>query len=236
MSLRATVISSCARRSGAVIGALVIGVGTLLGSCGTDDDGGAAPIEETDTTDAATAAPDAGDLGWVGRVEGTNAFAAVVAGGGRIVAYVCDGDAGIGEWFSGEVDDRGGFALESASGATLKGREDDDMVSGDLDLGEGVSHRFELERAQPGAGLYRVEDAAADRDEVRAGWIVDNDGEQRGSLRIGTVSRSAPSLPGSTLTLDGATYSIVGYSVPTRPSPGTPPGVPIPYPNIATAP
>lgn len=208
----------------------LVTISALIGSCGTDDERPAGPAERSDTV-----APGTADPGWVGQVDGTNAFAAVVAGGGHVVAYVCDGEAGIAEWFSGDTGDAGSFALTSASGATLNGREGSDRITGDLDLGDGTSHRVVLERAAPGAGLYRVEDPAADRDGVRAGWIVDNDGDQRGSLRVGTISRSAPPLPGSTLTVSDVSYTVVVYAVPARPAPSAPGPIPIPYPNTDKA-
>lgn len=216
-----------ARRTVATVCAVagLVSISALVGACGTDDERADAPAEQVDAVD-----PETPDRGWVGHVDDTTAFAAVVAGGGRIVAYVCDGDAGIAEWFSGDTGDDGTFALTSRSGATMSGRESADQITGELDLGDGASHRFTLDRSEPGAGLYRVEDPAADRDGVNAGWIVDNHGDQRGSLRIGTVTRSAPALPGSTLTVNDASYGVVVYSVPTRPTPSAPAPVPTPYP------
>lgn len=207
----------------AVVGLMALVVSS--GACRADEEGAVAPAEQIDVADRESADP-----GWVGSVDGTDAFAAVVVGGGRVVAYVCDGDAGIAEWFTGETGDEGSFALTSASGATMRGQEGDDRVTGSVGLGDGATHRFVLERAEAGAGLYRVEDPEAERDGVRAGWIVDNDGDQRGSLRIAGASSPAPALPGSTLTVEDTSYTVVVYSVPTRPPPGGPGPVPIPYP------
>ncbi len=44
-----------------------------------------------------------GENGFVGTVEGTNAFVSILLGEEEGIAYVCDGDEDISEWFSGPI-------------------------------------------------------------------------------------------------------------------------------------
>jgi hypothetical protein len=69
-------------------------------------------------TVACSAAPAAIALDTVGKVGGSTALVAVVAADDKLIAYVCDGGAALGERFAGTA--AGGHAdLSSASGAQL---------------------------------------------------------------------------------------------------------------------
>lgn len=105
-----------------------------------------------------------------------------------------------------------------------------DHAEGSVTLANGEQHAFSATKAIGDAGLYRLDVAAAEAVGVQAGWIVDNAGDQRGSLRVNGVSRSAPSVPGKTLNVGGVELPVVVYFTPPE-TPATPPGVPIPYPN-----
>lgn len=102
---------------------------------------------------------------------------------------------------------------------------------GRVDLGDEGSHAFALVPAEGDAGLFRVEDPEADRAGVSAGWIVGNDGAQRGSLRIRGTTRTVPERPKSALTVGGTDYSVVFYAVPARLTPAAPSPLPVPCPN-----
>ncbi len=60
-------------------------------------------------------------------------------------------------------------------------------------------------------------------------WIVDGEGEQRGSLRVRGTKRPAPALPADGLVVDGRRLPISVFTI----SPAAPSPVPVPYPNIA---
>ena len=102
-----------------------------------------------------------------------------------------------------------------------------------MTLAGGERHHFEAVPAEPGAGLLRVTGPEAEADVVVAGWIVSNDGEHRGSLRVGGVARTAPPPPDGSVIVDGARYP-VSIFLTSPENPATPPGVPIPYPNTGT--
>lgn len=196
---------------------VALALAVVVAACGDSD--------STPTDDAVAA------QGWVGHVEGTDAFVAIVAGDGEVVAYVCDGDDDIAEWFTGEADSDEAFSLVASSGAVITAEADDGGWAGSITL-SGATHAFEAEAADGDAGLYRVRSPEAQSDGVEAGWVVDNAGDLRGSMRVRGKTRAAPSLPGASLTVDGTAYPVVVYRAtpPNQPSP-VPPGVPIPYPN-----
>lgn len=203
-----------------IVVALALTLALVVSAC---SDEGATVDERSDT-----------DPGWVGHVDGTDAFVAVVAGGGRVVAYVCDGDAGVGEWFAGEAESDDAFSLTAPSGAAITARDDAGAWAGSVTLADGTTHSFSAVPADGDAGLYRVESAEATRDGIEAGWIVDNEGALRGFHRVRGATRTAPPLSGGSLTVDGTAYPVVVYRVPepdVRSPQPVPPFVPTPYPN-----
>jgi hypothetical protein len=195
-------------------------------ACGGDEETAARPGEPTSPASSEPAGP---DRGHVGRVSGTDAFIAVVAGGGEAVVYVCDGDAGIAEWFAGPVADEGSFDLTNDGGAGVRAAVVDDRYEGEVTFANGDQRPFSAVAAEEGAGLYRVMGSEAEAAGVDAGWIVDNDGEQRGSMRVQGVAHEAGSLPGEAVVVAGTSLPVMVFLVPRTPA--TPPGVPIPYPN-----
>jgi hypothetical protein len=170
------------RRSGAV----ALGIGLLvLGAC--DDDA----AEDGTGFDAAE--------GFVGELEGTNAFVAVVADEDSVEVYACDGDAGIATQLTGEVDDPTEFALSNDNGEAAEVAFADGAYSGSITFADGSTHEFTTEAAEGDAGLYHATSTLPESIE-RAGWIVRNDGEQRGSYEIKNVQvtsiRAAPPIQG----------------------------------------
>lgn len=125
-----------------------------------------------------TSASPSGSL--VGMVEGTDAFIALVPQeNNSLVAYICDGQT-ISAWFRGE---RNGneVDLTATSGAQLQANLDGDAAAGTIILADGQSHTFTASLASGEAGLYRAEAAFEGSDYV-GGWIVLNDGSQRGAI------------------------------------------------------
>lgn len=188
-----------------------------VGACGGDDD--------TDTaTPDATPTNATGDRGFVGEVDGTDAYIAVVSGTTEAVAYVCDGDADIAEWFRGPVDADGHMELTNDRGATLEATIGDG-VTGAITFADGSTHDLAATAATGDAGLYRI---AGEDPDVVGGWVVGLDGTARGSLRVRGIRKTAAPEPTATVEVDGRTFDVVAFVAP--PSPGGP--IPIPYPNF----
>ena len=172
------------RRAGRLTVAIAIGTGALgLAACG-DDYGGDDSDDDTGSgqvTEPGTAAELPVEL--VGEVEGGEAFVAIVAGGdGEVTAYVCDGEEGdmaaSGDWFTGEVDGAE-LSLQAESGATLEAELTDEGATGTYTSADGTTQDLSAEPAEGEAGLYRGEDG-----DVVAGFIVSNDGDDRGGIGI----------------------------------------------------
>lgn len=205
-------------------GGLFLGAATLvLPACG-DDDGADRAADIEDLADAGR--------GFVGTVEGTNAFVAVIAGGGEAIVYVCDGDEDLAEWFAGSMDETT-IELTTESGALVEAAPSEDGYIGTVTFADGETHRFDAEPAAPGAGLFRVTGPDARTAGITAGWIVTNDGAQRGSLRVRGTSRTAPPAPADSITVDGKRLAVSVIVVPVR-KPSSPAPIPIPYPNTGT--
>ena len=88
----------------------------------------------------------------VGKVEGTNAFVAVVVDReNHALAYICDGNE-IAEWFRGAVAQDGSLDLRSEGGALLVAEVAKSGTEGTVTL-EGEEHAFSASRAEEPAGL-----------------------------------------------------------------------------------
>lgn len=180
-----------ARRTiGIGIGALAL-LALLVGACSDDDSGDEASGGDTPVAEADFAAA----TGFVGELEGTDAYVAVVAGQETVEVYACDGESGIAERFTGEVDDPTEFTLTNDAGGEATVEFADGAFAGDITLADGSTHAFATEAAEGDAGLYHPVDPPED---VRAGWVVLNDGSQRGSfggVASGGGYIAAPKLP-----------------------------------------
>ncbi|MDN5932501.1 MAG: hypothetical protein L0I24_15785 [Pseudonocardia sp.] len=134
----------------------------------------------------------------VGRVAGTGALVAVVTDGDRVVAYVCDGPAGLGERFFGTLDgDRA--VLRSDGGAELDLTVARGGASGSFTAAGGTPTAFTTTAVSGDAGLF-LADGIVDGEVLGAGWIVLADGTQTGTeTRNRRESRSAPRLEGKAI-------------------------------------
>jgi len=138
-------------------------------------------------------------LGFVGAVDGTNAFVSVVVADGgtagdEAIVYVCDGEAEIREWFRGPIDDPTHFNLSNDAGAGVNVTLGDGGYSGEFTQTSGPAHAFTTVQASGDAGLYEVDDPTAAEDGVWAAWIVDNDGNERGAFLRRGKFRPTPRL------------------------------------------
>lgn len=170
-----------------------------------------------------------GENGFVGAVEGTNAFVAILAGEAVAVAYVCNGDEKISEWFKGDVVQSTTIDMTNADGANLSARFSKDSFTGTVTLSSGATHSF---RATPGtghAGVYRVMSDDAVSDQVDAGWVLLSSGEERGALQVQSTFQATPALPQTEPAASSSSYAVFRFKIE---PPGPVPPVPIPYPHF----
>lgn len=155
------------RSAGAVVGLLAV---LLLSACGNETAGAGGPASEPDS-------------GYVGTVDGTDAFIALVVSGSNAAVYACDGDHQIAEYFWGPTEDGTAVALDSLAGGAVDADPVDGAFTGTITFADGDEHAFTTEAAVGDAGMYLVVGEQAVAAEVSAGWILDNDGAERGALR-----------------------------------------------------
>ena len=169
---------------------VVIGVA----ACSGGDDGSGAG-EGADGTTATTGVPAVGSF--VGTVEGTDAYLAVVAGSQAVVAFATDGST-----FSlpfGGARDGDQVDLESRDGSTLSAEIAGDGVSGTIVV-DGDEHAVSLEPTDGDAGLYRAAGEVGDNP-VWVGWVVLNDGSQLGAANTADGIVEPPTVDTETSTI-----------------------------------
>jgi hypothetical protein len=95
-----------------------------------------------------------------------------------VTAYLCDSQE-VSQWISGEIEGQQGtlIAAESSADVTVA----DGSVWGTLILDGGETRLFTAESAHDDAGVYHAEFSQGGVDH-RLGWVVLNDGRQRGPL------------------------------------------------------
>jgi len=144
---------------------------------------------------------------FVGKVDGSDAFIAVILHtNGAVTAYVCD-SADISEWFKGSVTGSS-LDLTSKGGAHLTADLAADSFNGIFtpSRANGASSlTFNVKAADQPAGLYRGENTV-DAVDLVAGWIVLPDGDQRGAVSGGGKTVSAPTFNTTTRTGKGTTW------------------------------
>jgi hypothetical protein len=150
---------------------------------------------------------------FVGQVEGSDAFIAIVADGRGVTAYLCDGTpAGVSlwGWFAGEAAN-GHAELVATNGVVLLLDLSGDAPAGTVITRQGQRLAVHSEAATGAAGLWRAQGVVGGA-ALLAGWVVLNDGEQRGgSLADGSV-RVAPPLgirDGTSNIVDGTSNTVV---------------------------
>lgn len=159
---------------------LVLSLGLTIVACGDGDDEptGAPSAATTDEADATSVAADA--VTYVGTIEGTDAYVAVVDHPDGPVAYLCDG-ARIWADLAGE---RSGDDLHLADeeGVELVATLADDSITGTVTLADGSTHEFTASPATSGtAGLVQTLDANGST-ATSATWIRLDDGSYRGKV------------------------------------------------------
>lgn len=152
---------------------------------------------ELDGLRALAAAPLAS---FVGPVDGSDAYVAIVTSPSGTTAYVCD-SAALGLWFSSNAA-TGAASIEAGhpSGAALSATIEGGSAHGTVVLG-GVSHGFTARAAAFPAGLWEGFEPPPAGEAValaRYGWIVLGDGTQRGAKVKATATSPAGELDTAT--------------------------------------
>ena len=168
-------------RRARVLTVAAVSAALLTGACSADLDAGAAaevaPIVPVDA---------------VGRLAGSQALVAIVAGTDDVVAYVCDGPPGLGERFAGpRIGDTA--ELASSSGATLSVRLDAEGVTGTFTPTGGAPQPFTAGPSVNNAGLFLVGGQTA-AGTYTAGWVVLADGSQTGTVSLNGEKSAAPKI------------------------------------------
>ena len=116
---------------------------------------------------------------FVGKVNGSDTFIAVVLHtDGAVTAYVCD-SVSIAEWFKGNVDGSS-LDLTNASGAHLTADLADGSFNGTFTPSGSSPLTFSVNAADQPAGLFRHEETV-DGVKYVDGWIFLPDGDVRGA-------------------------------------------------------
>jgi hypothetical protein len=164
--------------------------------------------DETSTSAAAA------EGSFVGTVEGTDAYIAIISEPGKVAGYLCDGKQ-VSVWFRGSV---------SSDQAKLQTREgkplgnatlSSEKVTGEVSVG-GSSHAFTATAASGKAGLYReAKGTPGEAGSVETGWILLADGSQRGTRTSFNGDGKADFAPAlSSPTGKVTTTSIIGSGSP----------------------
>jgi hypothetical protein len=144
-----------------------LALAAAFSACGSDDDGD-------------SAGPPEGSF--VGAVEGSDAYVAVVSNGEEVVAgYLCDGRK-VSTWIDRSAIEGGKAELVDRQGQRIgEATFDSDAASGEIEA-DGETLAFSAERAEGEAGLYRQAEGRRGAPAfVETGWIVLADGSVRGA-------------------------------------------------------
>jgi hypothetical protein len=158
-----------------LVGVVLLGVlAATFVACGADDDDPSSPADVSSNSSGIAGS-------FVGSVEGSDAFIGIVVLQTReALAYVCDGK-GLSQWFRGTAG-ANDFNVDT-DGAELRARMSLDGASGTVRLAGGVAMAFEADPARGKAGLYRAT-GEGPAEALAGGWIVREDGQQRGSVTV----------------------------------------------------
>ncbi|MDH5671281.1 MAG: hypothetical protein OEZ06_03980 [Myxococcales bacterium] len=172
----------------------------LLDACGDNQGGGA----------------EVGSLGFVGTVDGTNAFVSVIVtdsgtGSDEAIVYICDGEAELREWLQGTVADRTSFERSNDAKSVVKVALVETTMTGEFIDSAGTVHAFDTVEATGEAGLYIVDDEEAAAQDIWAAWVVDNDGNERGAFLQSGLFSSTPLL--ASTTFNTVQFSTVGNTI-----------------------
>jgi hypothetical protein len=152
--------------------------------------------EDTPTEPESTVFEEQGESGFVGTVEGTNAFISLLIAKDEAIVYVCNGEEEISEWFKGTISDPTDIILTNTDGAQVTGKFEGNSFSGNVVLRNSSTYTFTA-KANMGTntGVFRVHGDEAAQEGIFAGWILNSSGEERGSFKVNSVFKTTPKKP-----------------------------------------
>ena len=166
--------------------------------------------EDTPTEPEPTVFEVQGESGFVGTVDGTNAFIALLIAEDEAIVYVCNGEEEISEWFRGAVADPSNISLTNSAGAKITGQFSGSSFSGNVTLRNSISHTFNADpNTGTETGVFRVHGDLAAQDEIEAGWILNSSGDERGSLKLNSLFQATPKMPKFGDIIDGTSNTLL---------------------------
>ncbi len=137
-----------------------------------------------------------GENGFVGTVDGTNAFIALLIAKDEAIVYVCNGEEEIAEWFKGNISDPENISLTNSPGAQVTGKFEGSSLTGRIVLRNSSTHSFTAStNTGTETGVFRVYGDEATQEGIVAGWILNSSGEERGSFKFNSVFQTTPKKP-----------------------------------------
>jgi hypothetical protein len=176
-----------------------------------------------------------GDHGFVGSVDGTEAFISIVTGFEVAMVLVVHGDGEIYESFEVDLPEDYSLIFENAVGAGISATYLDDEYSGDITLGNGNTHSFTASVIEGDvAGMFRIVREDCEQAGVEAAWIIDGAGAQRGAARVQARFLDTPVLDADKVTIGQTDYPVYKAGPPIEKNGGD--GVGTGFPDVCKTP
>ena len=146
--------------------------------------------------------------GYVGTVNGTNAFIALLIAKDEGIVYVCNGEEEIYEWFRGPLKSATEISMTNDDGARISARFEGSSYEGEITLKNDSTYSFiATPNRGEDAGIYWVVGDEATQEGIELGWILNSKGEQRGAFRLRSVFQTTPAFSPDVIT-DGTSNTI----------------------------
>ncbi|MEN2283280.1 hypothetical protein AAGF08_14135 [Algoriphagus sp. SE2] len=136
-----------------------------------------------------------GQKGFAGKLIGIDAYVGLLIADDEAIIYVCNGDIEISEWLKGPIINPYSFDLRNSSGTNVHVRFIDNSLEGSVTFSNENTFKFTASPLrEEGAGIYRVVGEMAKEDQIEAGWILNSEDDQHGSLTIRSSFQNTPML------------------------------------------
>ena len=151
-----------------------------------------------------------GTNGFIGKVNGTDAFIVVMLFPAETIAYICNGEENIHGWFWQLSDEPEIMSMTSSRGAQLNAEFDGNYFVGEVTLENGNTHSFTAAPSnEEDHGLFLIVDDKATDEGIEGGWIVNQSGEVRGALVVNSSFQTTPSLQTSSVSVNGSSFQVL---------------------------
>ena len=156
-----------------------------------------------------------GENGFVGTVDGTDAFIALLVSDNEALVYVCNGEEEIYEWFRGNITNPENISFKNSYGSQVVAEFAERSFTGNVILSDGSAHSFTAEpNTGNETGIFQVYGDLAIQEGIVAGWILNEKSDERGSFRFNSVFQATPVKPKTTtISFKSKSFSIQRFSV-----------------------